>query len=127
MLLLLAQILKNIPYCLMSMPVQVLKRIPKYVKVVEVGPRDGLQNEKAMVPATVKVELIHRLLAAGLPVVEMTSFVSPKWVPQVGGHATISFHFMRAFPGQEGCNSSTSQRSYTTWPHRWSRRTSSIR
>ena len=71
-------------YCLISLPVQVLKKIPKYVKVVEVGPRDGLQNEKAMVPAGVKVELIHKLLAAGLPVVEMTSFVSPKWVPQVG-------------------------------------------
>ncbi len=57
--------------------------IPSYVKVVEVGPRDGLQNESITVPTSVKVELIHQLVAAGLPVVEATSFVSPKWVPQV--------------------------------------------
>lgn len=50
---------------------------------MEVGPRDGLQNEKASVPTHVKVELIQRLVDAGLPVVEATSFVSPKWVPQV--------------------------------------------
>lgn len=53
------------------------------MKIVEVGPRDGLQNEKSTVPTSVKVELIRRLAAAGLPVVEATSFVSPKWVPQV--------------------------------------------
>lgn len=50
---------------------------------MEVGPRDGLQNEKNIVPTAVKVELIHRLVSCGLPVVEATSFVSPKWVPQV--------------------------------------------
>lgn len=53
------------------------------VKVVEVGPRDGLQNEKGAVPAAIKVELIERLAAAGLPVIEAGSFVSPKWVPQM--------------------------------------------
>lgn len=53
------------------------------MKLVEVGPRDGLQNEAALVPLDVKLELIRRLAAAGLPVVEATSFVSPKWVPQV--------------------------------------------
>lgn len=53
------------------------------MKIVEVGPRDGLQNEKNVVPASVKVELIHRLVSSGLSVVEPTSFVSPKWVPQV--------------------------------------------
>ena len=53
------------------------------VKIVEVGPRDGLQNEAARVPAPVKIELIERLAACGLPVVEATSFVSPKWVPQM--------------------------------------------
>lgn len=58
--------------------------MPKYVKIVEVGARDGLQNEKSHVPTAVKVELIERLAAAGLPVVEATSFVSPKWIPQVG-------------------------------------------
>ncbi|CAI5520772.1 unnamed protein product [Closterium sp. Naga37s-1] len=60
-----------------------LQWLPRYVKVVEVGPRDGLQNEKQQVAVGVKVELIHRLMAAGLPVVEATSFVSPKWIPQL--------------------------------------------
>lgn len=63
--------------------IQIFKGIPKYVKIVEVGARDGLQNEKNMVPTSVKVELIQRLVSAGLSVVEATSFVSPKWVPQV--------------------------------------------
>ncbi|CAM6095675.1 unnamed protein product [Calypogeia fissa] len=62
---------------------RLLNGLPKYVKIVEVGPRDGLQNEKASVPTHVKVELIQRLVDAGLPVVEATSFVSPKWVPQL--------------------------------------------
>ena len=56
---------------------------PIRVKLVDVGPRDGLQNEKTMVPATVKIELAHRLQAAGLKEIEVTSFVSPKWVPQM--------------------------------------------
>ena len=56
---------------------------PTRVKLVDVGPRDGLQNEKTMVPAAVKVELVHRLQAAGLTEIEVTSFVSPKWVPQM--------------------------------------------
>lgn len=59
------------------------KDIPSYVKIVEVGPRDGLQNEKTIVPTSVKVELIRKLISSGLPVVEATSFVSPKWVPQL--------------------------------------------
>ena len=62
---------------------QVLRDLPEYVKIVEVGPRDGLQNEKDIVPTPLKVELIRRLATSGLPVVEATSFVSPKWVPQV--------------------------------------------
>ena len=53
------------------------------VRIVEVGARDGLQNEAARVPAAVKIELIERLANAGLPVIEATSFVSPKWVPQM--------------------------------------------
>lgn len=60
-----------------------LRSIPGYVKMVEVGPRDGLQNEKQIVPTSVKVELIKMLVSSGLPVVEATSFVSPKWVPQL--------------------------------------------
>ena len=57
---------------------------PNKVKLVDVGPRDGLQNEKTMVPAAIKIELVHRLQAAGLKEIEVTSFVSPKWVPQMG-------------------------------------------
>ncbi len=56
---------------------------PSKVKLVDVGPRDGLQNEKAPVPAAVKIELVHRLQDAGLLEIEVTSFVSPKWVPQM--------------------------------------------
>lgn len=54
-----------------------------FLKIVEVGPRDGLQNEKQAVSAATKIELIQRLAAAGLPVVEAGSFVSPQWVPQM--------------------------------------------
>ena len=56
---------------------------PDKVKLVDVGPRDGLQNEKSQVPAAVKIELVHRLQNAGLKEIEVTSFVSPKWVPQM--------------------------------------------
>jgi hydroxymethylglutaryl-CoA lyase len=57
--------------------------VPRAVTVYEVGPRDGLQNEPETVPAAVKLELIERLAAAGLPAIEATSFVHPKWVPQL--------------------------------------------
>ncbi|NGP53941.1 hydroxymethylglutaryl-CoA lyase [Thioalkalivibrio sp. XN8] len=57
--------------------------LPTRVRIVEVGPRDGLQNEPATVPAAVKIEFIQRLAAAGLPAVEATSFVSPRWIPQL--------------------------------------------
>jgi hydroxymethylglutaryl-CoA lyase len=57
--------------------------LPSRVTIYEVGPRDGLQNEAALVPTEVKAELIRRLLAAGLPIVEATSFVHPRWVPQL--------------------------------------------
>ncbi|KAL9680738.1 hypothetical protein QQ045_012517 [Rhodiola kirilowii] len=60
-----------------------LRNVPPHVTIVEVGPRDGLQNEKNIVPTNVKVELIKMLISSGLPVVEATSFVSPKWVPQL--------------------------------------------
>ena len=56
---------------------------PARVSIVEVGPRDGLQNEKTIVPAAVKIELIDRLADCGLKTIEATSFVSPKWVPQL--------------------------------------------
>jgi len=58
--------------------------LPERVTIYEVGPRDGLQNEKSVVPTDVKVELIRRLVAAGLPIVETTSFVPAAWVPQLG-------------------------------------------
>ncbi|KAF9425929.1 hypothetical protein BGZ76_003017 [Entomortierella beljakovae] len=56
----------------------------RFVKIVEVGPRDGLQNEKTIIPAETKIDFINRLSNTGLSVVEATSFVSPKWVPQMG-------------------------------------------
>jgi hydroxymethylglutaryl-CoA lyase len=59
------------------------------VRIVEVGPRDGLQNEPREVPTAVKVELIERLADAGLPAVEATAFVSPKWVPQMADHTEV--------------------------------------
>ena len=63
--------------------------LPKRVKIVEVGPRDGLQNEPQPVSAAVKIELIERLADAGLPVIEATAFVSPKWVPQMADNAEV--------------------------------------
>jgi hydroxymethylglutaryl-CoA lyase len=59
------------------------------VKIVEVGPRDGLQNEPGHVSTDVKVELIERLAGAGLPAVEATAFVSPKWIPQMADHTEV--------------------------------------
>jgi hydroxymethylglutaryl-CoA lyase len=63
--------------------------------MVEVGPRDGLQNEKAIVPTDVKVGLIDRLTDAGLPAIEATSFVSPKWVPQMADNASVMAQIRR--------------------------------
>jgi hydroxymethylglutaryl-CoA lyase len=63
--------------------------IPSHVTLVEVGPRDGLQNEKQPVDAAIKIELVHRLQAAGLREIEVTSFVSPKWVPQMADNAEV--------------------------------------
>ena len=62
---------------------------PKRVKLVDVGPRDGLQNEKQLVSAATKIELVHRLQNAGLTEIEVTSFVSPKWVPQMADNAQV--------------------------------------
>ena len=59
------------------------------VRIVEVGPRDGLQNEATIVPAASKISLIERLVAAGLSAVEVTAFVSPKWVPQMADHGEV--------------------------------------
>ena len=63
--------------------------LPKKVKLVEVGPRDGLQNEAKPVPTEAKIELIHRLQDAGLAVIQATAFVSPQWVPQMADNAQV--------------------------------------
>ena len=69
--------------------------LPHAVRLCEVGPRDGLQNEKAMVPTDVKVALIDMLTDAGLPAIEATSFVSPKWVPQMADAADVMARIAR--------------------------------
>jgi hydroxymethylglutaryl-CoA lyase len=63
--------------------------LPQHVTLVDVGPRDGLQNEAQAVSAADKIELVHRLQRAGLREIEVTSFVSPKWVPQMGDNAEV--------------------------------------
>jgi len=72
--------------------------MPSHVTLVEVGPRDGLQNEKQPVATAHKVELVHRLQAAGLREIEVTSYVSPKWVPQMADNAQVMAGIRRA-PG----------------------------
>ncbi|MAU41130.1 MAG: hydroxymethylglutaryl-CoA lyase [Kordiimonas sp.] len=62
---------------------------PKSVRLYEVGPRDGLQNEPEIVPTAVKIDFIERLVAAGLRDIDVTSFVSPKWVPQMADHGEV--------------------------------------
>ena len=65
--------------------------LPTRVRIIDVGPRDGLQNEKQSVPSDIKIELVHRLQAAGLKEIEVTSYVSPKWVPQMAdNHAVMA-------------------------------------
>ena len=70
-------------------------QLPKSVRIVDVGPRDGLQNEKQIVSTETKVELIARLADAGLKTIEATSFVSPKWVPQMGDNAEVMARIAR--------------------------------
>lgn len=64
-------------------------KLPSQVRLIDVGPRDGLQNEKQPVPADIKIELVHRLQAAGLKEIEVTSYVSPKWVPQMADNHEV--------------------------------------
>jgi hydroxymethylglutaryl-CoA lyase len=66
-----------------------LPTLPKHVKIVEVGPRDGLQNEQETIPAAVKTELVNRLSQAGFGNIEAASFVSPKWVPQMATSSEV--------------------------------------
>ncbi len=72
--------------------------LPLAVKIVEVGPRDGLQNEKETIPAEIKVELVNRLSAAGFANIEAASFVSPKWVPQMATSSEV-MHSITRRPG----------------------------
>jgi isopropylmalate/homocitrate/citramalate synthase len=72
--------------------------IPPSVHIVEVGPRDGLQNEAQIVSTETKIEFIHRLAASGLKTIEATAFVSPKWVQQMADHAEV----LRALPWGQG-------------------------
>ncbi|MVW71424.1 hydroxymethylglutaryl-CoA lyase [Bordetella sp. 15P40C-2] len=69
--------------------------LPSRAKIVEVSPRDGLQNEKSLISTDIKVELIDRLTAAGFPNIEATSFVSPKWVPQMADAADVMARIQR--------------------------------
>jgi hydroxymethylglutaryl-CoA lyase len=73
----------------MTATLPVLPQLPRYVRVVEVGPRDGLQNEKALVPTEQKIQFINMLSGAGLPVVEATSFVSPRAIPQLSDASAV--------------------------------------
>ena len=66
-----------------------MSNLPMSVKIVEVGPRDGLQNEKQIIPAATKIEFINRLSNSGLQTIEVTSFVSPKWIPQLADAAEV--------------------------------------
>lgn len=73
----------------MTLPALPRPALPAFVRMVEVGPRDGLQNEKTIVPTAVKIALVEKLADAGLSVIEAGSFVSPKWVPQMGDSAEV--------------------------------------
>src|SRR6185295_8154618 len=66
-----------------------MSKLPSKVRIVDVGPRDGLQNEKGEVPTAIKLELIERLADAGIRSVEATAFVSPKWIPQMADHTEV--------------------------------------
>ena len=69
--------------------------LPTHVRLVEVGPRDGLQNEAQPVSVAAKVQLVDELTAAGLSYIEVGSFVSPKWVPQMAGSAEVFAQIQR--------------------------------
>lgn len=86
---------------------------PTKVKIVEVGARDGLQNEKENLPTEVKIDFINRLSATGLPVIEVTSFVSPKWIPQLADNKAVyegiekkpGVHYPVLIPNRQGFES----------------------
>lgn len=71
------------PGCRRTFTSSAARRRSEQVRIVEVGPRDGLQNEKTSIPAATKIELVRRLATTGVDTIEAGAFVSPKWVPQV--------------------------------------------
>ncbi|KAK7525124.1 hydroxymethylglutaryl-CoA lyase [Phyllosticta citriasiana] len=73
-------------------------RVSDHVRLVEVGPRDGLQNERQQIPVDTKIELVERLAETGLKILEAGSFVSPKWVPQMANSSTILEHILKTPP-----------------------------
>src|SRR3974390_763648 len=75
-------------------------KTPQTVRIVEVSPRDGLQNEAQIVPTETKIEFIRKLAASGLKTIEATAFVSPRWVPQMADHEAV----MRSLSRGEGIN-----------------------
>ena len=87
-----------------------MSEVPANVRIVEVGPRDGLQNEKTIIPTAIKIELIDRLSNTGLRSIEATSFVSPKWVPQLADAADVfagitrrpGIHYPVLVPNEQG-------------------------
>lgn len=90
--------MRNIYKLLIYLKLQQAKTLPAQVRIVEVGPRDGLQNEPKLLPADVKISLIDQLSETGLKTIEVTSFVSPKWVPQMGDNAEV-LQGIRKVPG----------------------------
>ena len=106
------------------MPTFNTSSFPSFVQIVDVGPRDGLQNEAQPVPAAVKIELVHRLQAAGLKEIEVTSFVSPKWVPQMADNAAVMAGIVRKSgvrysvltPNMQGLQAALST-DKMFWPH----------
>ena len=97
---------------------------PSRVTLIDVGPRDGLQNEKPFIDAATKIELVHRLQAAGLKEIEVTSFVSPKWVPQMADAAQVMAGIRRApgvrysvlTPNLKGLDAALAPEDRALWP-----------
>jgi hydroxymethylglutaryl-CoA lyase len=98
--------------------------LPSTVRIVEVGPRDGLQNEKALIPTAAKIELIERLGAAGLQTIEAGSFVSPKWVPQMADTGDVLAGIQRQpgvdYPVLNHVQFETHRFRFISSPSRWS-------
>jgi hydroxymethylglutaryl-CoA lyase len=100
-----------------------MAKLPEFVKIVDVGPRDGLQNEKSPVSAADKIALVHLLQDAGLREIEVTSFVSPKWVPQMADALEVMAGIVR----KPGVRYSVLTPNMKGWESAITRRTSTAR